>query len=212
LVETSLHLCEHMQYFDISHHSVFLVLVFCLSHSLKLWLWSPCQPSSCQETWEITELENYIYNFVIIILILLGFNDSLKVCKSCKLHVIYRFKQNKENKMMFVLGFHDINTFQFRDRHGCDHMVVTFTTTFVLVQSVPITTNVVSLNPADGEVYSIQHYVIKFVSDLWQVGGFLWVLRFPPPTDHHYITEILLKVTLNTITKLPHFNLLWCSS
>jgi hypothetical protein len=21
----------------------------------------------------------------------------------------------------------------------------------------------------------------KFVSDLWQVGGFLWVLRFPPP-------------------------------
>ena len=27
-----------------------------------------------------------------------------------------------------------------------------------------------------GEVYSIQHYVIKFVSDLWQIGDFLWVL------------------------------------
>ena len=27
---------------------------------------------------------------------------------------------------------------------------------------------------------SIQHYGIKFVSDLWQVGGFLLVLRFPP--------------------------------
>jgi hypothetical protein len=26
----------------------------------------------------------------------------------------------------------------------------------------------------------VQHYV-KFVSDLWQVGGFLQVLRFPPP-------------------------------
>jgi hypothetical protein len=25
------------------------------------------------------------------------------------------------------------------------------------------------------------HYVIKFVSDLRQVGGFLRVLRFPPP-------------------------------
>ena len=25
-----------------------------------------------------------------------------------------------------------------------------------------------------GEVYSIQHYVIKFVSNLRQVGGFLW--------------------------------------
>ena len=32
-----------------------------------------------------------------------------------------------------------------------------------------------------GEVYSIQHYVIKFVSDLRQVDGFLRVLQFPPP-------------------------------
>jgi protein gp37 len=31
-----------------------------------------------------------------------------------------------------------------------------------------------------GEVYLIQHYVIKFLSDLRQVGGFLRVLRFPP--------------------------------
>jgi hypothetical protein len=31
----------------------------------------------------------------------------------------------------------------------------------------------VSSNPVHGEVYSIQHYVIKFVSDLRQVGGFL---------------------------------------
>jgi hypothetical protein len=35
------------------------------------------------------------------------------------------------------------------------------------VQSVPITTSkVASLNTAHGNVYSIQHYVIKFVSDL----------------------------------------------
>jgi hypothetical protein len=34
--------------------------------------------------------------------------------------------------------------------------------------------------PHSGEVYSIQHYVIKFVSDLRQVGGFLWVLLLPP--------------------------------
>jgi hypothetical protein len=27
----------------------------------------------------------------------------------------------------------------------------------------------------------LKHYVIQFVSDLRQVGGFLWVLRFPPP-------------------------------
>ena len=33
------------------------------------------------------------------------------------------------------------------------------------VQSVPITTNVVSSNPAHGDVYSMQHYVMKFVFD-----------------------------------------------
>jgi hypothetical protein len=49
------------------------------------------------------------------------------------------------------------------------------------MQSVPVTTNVVSSNPAHGEVYSIQHYVIQFVDDLRQVGGFLRVLLFSPP-------------------------------
>ena len=65
----------------------------------------------------------------------------------------------------------------------------------------PIATEVVSLNPTDGEVYSIQHYVRKFVSDLWQVGGFL---RVSPAnqTDCLNITEILLKVVLYTITLL----------
>jgi hypothetical protein len=37
------------------------------------------------------------------------------------------------------------------------------------------------VNPVHGEVYLIQHYVIKFVSDLEQVSGFVSVLRFPPP-------------------------------
>jgi hypothetical protein len=53
------------------------------------------------------------------------------------------------------------------------------------VQSMPITTKVVSLNPVIDEVYSTQHYVIKFVS-------------FSPvsstnKSDCHDITEILLK-------------------
>ena len=49
------------------------------------------------------------------------------------------------------------------------------------VQSVPITNNIVSSNPTHGEVYSIQHYVTKFVSDLRQVSDFLRFLWFPPP-------------------------------
>jgi hypothetical protein len=44
------------------------------------------------------------------------------------------------------------------------------------MQAVHTTTNVVSSNPAHGEMYSLQRYVIKFVSDLRQVGGFLRVL------------------------------------
>jgi hypothetical protein len=35
--------------------------------------------------------------------------------------------------------------------------------------------------PTHDEVYSIQHYVIQFDSDLWQVSGFLRVIQFPPP-------------------------------
>ena len=69
------------------------------------------------------------------------------------------------------------------------------------MQSLPITTKVVSLNPVHGEVYSIQHYVIKFASDLLQVGGFSLgtPVSSTNKTDRHDITEILLKVALNTI-------------
>jgi hypothetical protein len=49
------------------------------------------------------------------------------------------------------------------------------------VQSMPITTEIVSSNPAYEEVYSLQHRVINFVSDMQQVGSFLRVLWFPPP-------------------------------
>ena len=49
------------------------------------------------------------------------------------------------------------------------------------------------LNPAQAsDVYSIQHYVIKLICDLQQVGGFLRVLQYPPPikltmTMHAYM-------------------------
>ena len=59
-----------------------------------------------------------------------------------------------------------------------DVVVVGFTTTYAISA-----TNVVSSNSAHGVVYSIQHYVIKFVSDFRQVDGFLRVLQFPPPIN-----------------------------
>ena len=73
------------------------------------------------------------------------------------------------------------------------------------MQSVAITTSVVSSNPAHVEVYSIQHYVVRFVSDFRQVGGFHRILWFPPPIKMTATikkkTEILLKVALNTKTQ-----------
>ena len=51
-------------------------------------------------------------------------------------------------------------------------------------------------------VYSIQHYVIKFVTDLWQVSCFH--VFSTNKTDHHDITEISLKVVLNTIILILH--------
>ena len=76
------------------------------------------------------------------------------------------------------------------------------------VQSMDIITNFVSLNPIHGEGYLIQHYVIKFVSDLRQVSGFILVL--------HDIAEIL-KVALNTINPNPivilyYYNITYCHS
>ena len=70
-------------------------------------------------------------------------------------------KQNL-NKKILVDHIH----FQMRGRRN--GMVVEFTTTCA------ITIKVVSSNPVHGEVYSIQQYVIKFVSD------FIRVLLFPP--------------------------------
>jgi hypothetical protein len=54
-------------------------------------------------------------------------------------------------------------------------MIVWYLDLQLLMQSVPIATNVVSSNPAHGEVYSMQHYMIMFVSDLQQI---LWYSIF----------------------------------
>jgi hypothetical protein len=57
-------------------------------------------------------------------------------------------------------------------RRGCYGMVVGFTTTYAISVYHHWCCEFRS-RPGRG----VQHYVIKFVSDLWQVGGFLRVLR-----------------------------------
>jgi len=51
------------------------------------------------------------------------------------------------------------------------------------------TTCASEFKPVHGEVYSIQHYVKKFVSNLRQVGGFFWALRFPSQFIKHKLPQ-----------------------
>ena len=57
-----------------------------------------------------------------------------------------------------------------------------------------------------GEMYQIQHYVTKSVSDLGQVGT---PVSSTNKTDCHDITEIFSKVALNIITLILIFVLLF---
>jgi hypothetical protein len=96
-----------------------------------------------------------------------------------------------------------------RGHLGCDRMVVGFTTTHAI--------SVYHHWCCEFESRSgrgVKQYVIKFVSDLWQVCVCFRVLWFSPDhpvfssnkTDHHNITEILLKVTLSTIKQTKQTN------
>ena len=64
------------------------------------------------------------------------------------------------------------------NRGRFDRMAVGFMTTYATSAYLH---QCCELESRSGEVYSIQYYVINFVSDLRQFGGFLRVFRSPPP-------------------------------
>ena len=72
-------------------------------------------------------------------------------------------KTNDDTLYRSMQGLRAING----GRRGCDCMVVGF--------------KHCEFERRSGEVYLIQHYVIKMVSDVRQVCGFLRLLLFPPP-------------------------------
>ena len=65
-------------------------------------------------------------------------------------------------------------------RRGRDHMVVGAITTYAVNAYHHFHCE---FETCSDEVFLIQHYVIKFVNDMRQVGGFLRVLQFPPPIN-----------------------------
>jgi len=78
-------------------------------------------------------------------------------------------------------------------------MIVGFITTYAIS---PFHHKCCEVEFRSWEVYLLQHYVIKFVSDMRQfrVVFTRYSVSSTNKTDRHDITGILLKVTLNTIT------------
>ena len=75
-------------------------------------------------------------------------------------------------RMLFLLLFLSALLLEIRSRRGRDCMEVEFTTSCLISVYHHLTFRV--------KMYSIQHYVIKCVSDLRQDGGiFLQLFRFP---------------------------------
>ena len=69
-----------------------------------------------------------------------------------------------------------------KGRRDCDRMVFRFTTADAI--NAYITTKGVKLNPAHGEMYLIQHYVMKFVNPNPQVSSSLLLYKATPVMRH----------------------------
>ena len=94
-----------------------------------------------------------------------------------------------------------LNSENTQNNNSINEHIFNFINLQLPVKSLPITTDVMSSNAVHGEMYTILHSVIKFVSYLRQIGVFFpgTPVSFTNKTDHHNITEILLKVAYNTI-------------
>jgi len=77
-------------------------------------------------------------------------------------------------------------------------VIVGFTTTYKISAYHPWWCEFESLSGR-----GVQHFVLKFITDLRQVDGFLWVLPVSSTikTDHHDIVEIVVSVFKHHKTK-----------
>ena len=95
-------------------------------------------------------------------------------CLLCRIRIVHKYERH-------ICVHRSITIYSFtlsewmRGRCSSDRMVVGFTTTWTI--RADHHRSCFEFEFRSGEVHSIQHYVIKCVSDLLQVGGFLRVLR-----------------------------------
>ena len=152
--------------------------------------WTSDRSSSVPKiVWQLTLSDKLIVWDILIGLALQYFCACPKPRHRFPLSYIIKFGMNQSSELvLWYAQSKDYFLLVKWGSDGCYNMV--WLNLQQLMQSVPITTKTLSQNPTHDKVYSLQHYVIKkFVSDLWQVCGFLW---FPPP------------IKLNATTKLKY--------
>ena len=106
--------------------------------------------------------------------------NKLYIFQLCT-YIVYLYSHWQHNNLL--LSRHYMKpwnfTYNFKLGRGCrgrNRMVVGWTTIYAIGAHHHWCCG---FNSRSG--WGVQHYVIKFVRDLRQDGGFLWVLRFPPP-------------------------------
>ena len=117
----------------------------------------------------LTSYEIYICIYVV------NATDHIVICVCYQLRVTFMCVNDSFVILVFICSL-IVFSFHTGDRRGRDQMVVGFTTTYIISAYHQWCCEFESRSGR-----GVQHYVIKFVSDLRQVGGFLRVHRFPPP-------------------------------
>ena len=152
--------------------------------------------------------------------------SCLLQCKRCDLkdiQFIWNFLWQDKKRRPFIIHWwllkggdlmnrFDCIKYEMKACRGRDHMVVGFTTTYAISAYQHWCCEFESRSGR-----GVQHYVIKFVSDLQQVSGFIRVLLFPPPikptarcnwnniesgVKHHQINKHLITVDHQIQTNL----------
>jgi hypothetical protein len=114
-------------------------------------------------------------------------------------NLIYYLK-NKEYLYQELTGEHEIHLEKWRQKNTINYLIEKkFISPLMLF---------VSLNLAHGNMYLIQHYVIKFVSDLWHISGYLSVLHKYQIDTSSYLWTFNSNVKLYRCTR---YNIMWQS-
>ena len=87
-------------------------------------------------------------------------------------------------------------------------MIVTVSQLHLPMHVIPIIAQEVSFTLVHGEVYSIQLYVIKFVTELWQVGGFLMVVYYNYLCNQ-CLSPLKLWVRIPLVMRSTQYNIMW---